>query len=401
MAKVAMVVFSSYPRDPRVRREAEALADAGMSVDVICLGDQGLPTKEFVNGVQAYRINISRHRSGKLQYIMEYGSFLIAAFFKLSFLHLLKRYDVVHVHNLPDILVLSALIPKLTGAKVVLDMHEIMPEFFMRKYNKEEHHFSIRIIKLFEKISTRFSNHVIVATPFLKEKVLERSLSSDNCTAILNLSDSKYFKSIPTIDHRQNGKFKLVYPGTISEIQGLDVALNAVKLVVDNSEIPIEFHIYGHGSEEAEEKINNQIKDLNLQKVVKLNQGVPIERLAQILETMDVGIVPKRDGKFAGDAMSAKLFDFAAIGLPTIVSRTRGDSLYFDESMVLFFEPGNEKELANCIIKLYQTPKLRMTLSNNLKLLNQRLNWDVIKKDLYMVYDRLLLNSKNFKQNNR
>jgi glycosyltransferase involved in cell wall biosynthesis len=336
-----------------------------------------------------------------LRFIFEYGYFLIAAFVKLSLLHFRKRYDVIHVHNLPDILVISALIPKLTGAKIILDMHEILPEFFMRKYHKNENHNLIRFLKYLERLSVRFADHVIVATPFLREIVIKRSSTPNHCTTILNLSDPKYFHCKSVNNQRVNGKFRLIYPGTLSELHGVDIAIRAVKLVKSETNIPVELNIYGAGSVHYKNQLISLSQSLNLMDCVKFLEAVPLEELVDSLCQMDAGVVPKRDGMFAGDAMSTKLFDFAAIGLPAIVSRTRGDSLFFDDSMVLFFEPENERQLADAIIRLSDHPELRKSLSEKLQLLYKKVNWGVIKKDLYIIYDQLLLNSKSLSENNR
>ena len=50
--RIAMVVFSSYPTDTRVRREAEALIAKGMSVDMICLRNNDESKEGKINGVQ-------------------------------------------------------------------------------------------------------------------------------------------------------------------------------------------------------------------------------------------------------------------------------------------------------------------------------------------------------------
>jgi glycosyltransferase involved in cell wall biosynthesis len=388
-----MVVYSHYPGDNRVRREAEAIVERGMSVDVVCPIYDKQCKQETVNGVNVYRVGKFKKRGSKLSYIFEYGYFIVMAFFKLMFLHIWKRYKVVHVHNLPDILVLSALFPKMTGAKVILDMHEIMPEFFMRKYKKDENDNAIKLLKFQEKMASAISNHVIVATPFLKETVINRSTKAFACTPILNLSDNKYFDGRSNNTSRTDNKFRLIYPGTISEIHGVDIVINAVGLIVKKTKIPIEFHIYGSGSQQEIKRLISMIERLNLNEFVILHKQVYVDELADILRTMDAGVVPKRGGTFAEDAISSKLFDFAAVGLPSIVSRTKGDSLYFDESMVLFFEPGNEKQLADCIIKLHDNQDLRRSLSENSKLLSNKINWGMMKEDLYAIYDNLISNS--------
>jgi hypothetical protein len=115
-----MVVYSNYPKDSRVRREAEGLVKAGMSVDVISLRGDGELPNEQVNNVNTYRLNIKKKRGSKLQYLWQWSFFLIAAFVKLSWLQIVKKYHIVHLHNMPDFLVFSAFLPKLIGAKLIL-----------------------------------------------------------------------------------------------------------------------------------------------------------------------------------------------------------------------------------------------------------------------------------------
>ncbi len=44
-----------------------------------------------------------------------------------------RRYDVVHVHNMPDFLVFAAFWPRAFARKVVLDVHDLMPEAYCSK----------------------------------------------------------------------------------------------------------------------------------------------------------------------------------------------------------------------------------------------------------------------------
>src|SRR6266446_6009149 len=116
MYRIAMIVFSYYPSDVRVRREAETLVESGMTVDVICLRKKGQKSQENIYGVNVYRIDIQRKRLNKLRYIWEYLYFIIKVFFKLSFLFFRKSYHIIHVHNMPEFLVFCALLPRVAGA---------------------------------------------------------------------------------------------------------------------------------------------------------------------------------------------------------------------------------------------------------------------------------------------
>ena len=63
---------------------------------------------------------------------------LLRFFFRASRLisrnHSRRPYDLVHVHNVPDFLVFTAWRPKLDGAGIILDIHDIVPELFASKF---------------------------------------------------------------------------------------------------------------------------------------------------------------------------------------------------------------------------------------------------------------------------
>ncbi len=385
-----MVVFSYYPLDVRVRRAAEAIVEAGMGVDLICLRGEGERKKECFNGVNVHRIKLQRKRSSTLRYMWEYGYFILSSFLLLSYLHIIRRYRIVHVHTLPDILVLCALIPKLSGARIILDIHDIMPELYMRKYHIPETHPIIRTISFLEKVSISFSDHVVTASPFFRKRLLQRSSSAAKCTTILNLPDPQHLPTPTQPCASPNGTFNIIYPGTLGEIHGVDVAIRAIERVDKQTDIPVRFHIYGEGSAEERDKLISLSRQLSIENLVCFHRKVPLEQLSQIYKTMHIGLVPKRGGLFADDAMSTKLFEYAAVRLPAIVSRTESDSYYFDDSMVIFFEPGNEDELADSIIRLYQDQNLRHRLSERALTLFNKINWQVEKTHLCTVYERAL-----------
>ena len=167
MTRTAVVGFAYYPRDTRIRRETEAILDLGIKVDVICLRYDQEPMQADYEGIHVYRINMKKSRPAMLFYFLEYIKFIIRASIKLSLLFLRNRYRIVHIHNLPDILVFTAWLPKLFGAKIILDMHEIMPELFMNKLKVDKNHPVTRTLCFLERISARFSSSQFCAYCFL------------------------------------------------------------------------------------------------------------------------------------------------------------------------------------------------------------------------------------------
>src|SRR5438270_6365514 len=151
--RVAMVTFSAYPGDPRPRRAIDALVHEGMSVDLVCLGDGVSPRREKLDNVSVVRIPIKNRRGGKLAYAWQYFAFILTSGTIFALRSLARRYDLVYVHNMPDILVLSSLVPKALGAKVILDLHDPMPELMTTIFNLDKDSSSVRLISRLEKWS--------------------------------------------------------------------------------------------------------------------------------------------------------------------------------------------------------------------------------------------------------
>ena len=131
-----MIVYAIYPlAETRVQREAEALLKHGYEVDVICMRlPNDLPI-DFYKGVRIYREkyrfpNVGINRNGLVSKFLNYTRFFLSAAVRVTQLHIKNRYDVIQVHNLPDYLVFCAFLPKLFGVPIILDLHDLMPEFF-------------------------------------------------------------------------------------------------------------------------------------------------------------------------------------------------------------------------------------------------------------------------------
>ena len=142
-----MLAYTVYPIDARVRREAEALTERGDEVDLICIrwGDQEKHSK--ISGVRVLRLSMRRYQgSSNLRYFMNYLKFFILSFLKLSYLYVKNRYQIIQVHTMPDFLVFAAIIPKLFRAKIILDVHDLMPELYMSKFHVDGDNLLIKFI---------------------------------------------------------------------------------------------------------------------------------------------------------------------------------------------------------------------------------------------------------------
>ncbi len=175
--KVCMVAYAFYETDNRVRRYAEALAKRGDYVEAVSLRREGLPAFEVINGVRVHRIQPRQiNEKGKFTHVSRLIQFFLRSMAFLTKSHLKERYDLIHVHSVPDFEVFAALFAKLGGAKVILDIHDIMPEFYVSKFNSTHDSLAFKILLTIERLSTRFADHVIAANHIWGDRLVTRSV---------------------------------------------------------------------------------------------------------------------------------------------------------------------------------------------------------------------------------
>jgi len=308
--------------------------------------------------------------------------FFIKASAILLFNHLKYRYKVIHIHNAPDFLVFVGFIPKLVGARIILDIHDILPEFFCQKFNQKINTPFAKLLLFMEKLSVHFADHLIVANDLWREKIINRDkITSQACTTILN------YPLLPSVQKSsakpEKHTFTIIYPGTISHHHGLDIAIKAMSSA--KKEIPsLRLHVYtGSNNSKYFKELRNLIRNSDLNKNVRFFDPVPIEKLLSICQRANIGIVPKRKGIFASEAFSTKILEFMAAGIPVIASKTKIDQYYFDDSLIMFFEPENHEDLARCILELYKNRKEKERLIRNAKKFVDKNNWQ-LKKTIYI-----------------
>ncbi len=379
-----MIVQNYYPFwEPRVRREAEALADQGHSVDVICRRHGSEPRHESTGRVTIHRLALGEKRLRLFSQLFDYVAFALLAFLKVTRLHIQRRFDVVQVHNLPDFLVFSAIIPRLTGSRIILDIHDLMPEFYCSRFKKSLDSLPVRLVRWQELLSCRFAHHVITVTDLWKETLVRRGVPADKCFVVMNLAGPLHFERAAPADGQREPvsgeihKFRLIYHGTITPRYGVDLLLKALQLV--RKEIPdISVRIHGHG--DYMNAVRELATDLDLQEHVELTTDfLSAAALSELIRSVHVGVVPYRRDIFTDGILPTKLLEYVACGIPAIVARTEVVSRYFGEDAVEFFQSEDVEDLARHICRLYHDEDRRKELAVNSDRFNSVYNWPVQK----------------------
>jgi glycosyltransferase involved in cell wall biosynthesis len=386
---ICMLTHSTYETDNRVRRYAETLARRGDQVDVIALCSGDVPLgRVTIDGVNVHRIQRrERNERSKWTHVWRLLRFLLTSSVLMTRLHRGRRYDLIHVHNMPDFLVFAAWYPKLTGAKLILDIHDIVPELFVSKFNTGDKSKYVSALKVIEKASAAFVDHVIVSNHLWHKTLVARSVAESKCSVFLNHVDPAIFYRRERT--RTDGKFIVLFPGSFQWHQGLDIAIKAFARIKDK--VPhAEFHLYGvAGGGSLQNDLVALASGLGLDGRVKFHNSLPIDQMANVIANADLGVVPKRADSFGNEAYSTKIMEFMSQGVPVVVSQTKIDSFYFNNTVVRFFPSGDDQAMAEAMLEVIANKDLRSALIAGGYEYVANHSWDVRKKDYLDLVDTL------------
>lgn len=378
MKKICMIAYTNYLHDARVRREARSLVKKGFVVDCLCLRGKGQLKFENVDGVNLYRLPLSKYRgSSRIMYLLAYLWFFVLSFFTVTKFYLKNRYHVIQYHTLPDFIIFSGIIPKMFGAKLVLDMHEITPEFYMSKFGFEMSHFFVKVLKLLEKISVSFAHAVIVINDPIKRLLLKRCKSRSDITVVMNTADESMFVADRRGRTNRSNGFILMYHGTLTDLYGVDIAIRAIAKLKD--EIPdLQFRIFGSKTET--DHLKELVDELGVSKNVAFMGRVGMEAIPKYIEEADIGVVPIVKDEYIDLSFSNKLAEYVSMRTPAVATRLCSTLEYFTDDAISYFESRDVNALASKILELYMSPQKRLLQAKKAFQQYQRIRWAVMEK---------------------
>lgn len=360
--RAAVLLFSHYPADPRPKRAAEALAAQGVHVDVICLRDgDSEPAHETFGSINVTRLRLKRRRGSKLGYVGQYSTFVLASFFYLASRSLTRRYDLVHVHNMPDVLVFSTIVPKLLGAKIVLDLHDPMPELMQTIFQLSQDSFSVVLLKRLEKWSVQFADLVLTVNLASKRIYSSRSCEADKIKVVVNSPDHEVFQfrqgRVPDVNGKNgNGSkpFLILYHGSLVHRNGFDLALESLDKVRET--IPsVRLRVCGKRTDFFE-KVMESAQQRALDTHVDYLGARNLRQIVDAIEDCDLGIIPNHRNVFTEINTPTRIFEYLALAKPVIAPKTKGIQDYFHDNSLIFFEVGDAEDLARKIQFAYSHP---------------------------------------------
>lgn len=384
-----MIVYARYRFDTRVRREAEALVSHGFKVTVLSLKEESKKKRFCFEGVNVIELDHSKYRgSNLLLYLLSYSLFMLRAMIWCTVLFFKRQTDVVHVHNMPNYIVFAALIPRLFGKKVVLDLHDTLPETYAGKFDSAKSLF-YRSLCLEESICCAFAHKLICVNQMQKDAVVARGVRDDKIEIVMNVPDQKIFRPNRKKWDTDSGEttFDIVYHGTVVKRLGIDLAIESVARL--RKVIPeITFNVIGTG-DDLDRCLEFRDK-MDAQDFVYFSEKIfPVDEIPAIISGMDVGIVPNRRSVAADLMLPVKMMEYIAMEIPVIVPRMKAIEHYFTDDMVYFYEPENVESMMDAMKELHDQKAKRREMTVNAAEFIKKYGWGNHQKVLVDMYETM------------
>jgi glycosyltransferase involved in cell wall biosynthesis len=290
---------------------------------------------------------------------------------------------------MPDFLVLAAILPRIFGKKLILDIHDSMPETFQDKFSTLPPVF-YKLLCFEESISCHLAHRVICVNHVQRDILVKRGLRLTKITTLLNVPDHNIFKQPIKISSRNpiNNDFRLVYHGTVDKLLGIDFAIKVVAALIPL--LPgIELHIFPRESQVSQ--FINLTKDLGIQdRVYFRRKTYPPEDLPSLLARMHLGIIANRQNPTTDLMLPTKMLEYVALGIPIVAPRLRAIQYYFRDDMISYYEPENPSSMAEAIFNMYKSKQKRQKQAERAMTFLHEYSWSKHQHVLLNLYNEIL-----------
>lgn len=379
--KISIVVSNSLKKDPRVIKQIKIALENGYEVQFVGYKDKYFD-EDFLKtlGCRYDIVDIGDEYIGKLNSAIKKIKRLlsrpkIAAKYICDFCP-----DIIHANDF-DTLGLARSATKKTGAKLVYDSHEIFAEnigisekYILKKY------IILREKRIVHKIDMMISVSNAAAEYFQKKYKIKRPTVITNCP----------MKNIIPLKEKVTDAFEVVYQGLMVTGRGYEEFVMAAKYTDKN----IRFVLRGYGG--IENKLKNMIKNNELENKVIFDEPVEVAQLVSAASSSHVGIVLTRPVNLNFElSISNKVFEYAAAGLPVILSDVPEHRYLNDKyDFGIIIADVTPENIARAVNILYEDKDLYNKLAENAKKMAEEMVWENEAKKLVEIYEQLAKESE-------
>jgi len=382
-----LVENNSYPFDFRVRREAQALLEAGYQVSVIAPRGAAQSWTEDIDGVSVYRFPAPPGGAGVLSYAFEFGYATLAMLLLTAWVSVSKGVDVIHAANPPDTLGVIGLVFKLFGKRYVFDQHDLAPETYLSRFEQPRENLIYKILCLTERLSYAVADAVIVTNESYKHVAIKRGCKDpDKVFIVRNGPPLAYQPLEPVPDLVGRAKYLIGYIGTIGPQDGVDYWMRAIREMVFTLG-RCDFLAIVIGSGDALAGVQALARELEIEDYVLFTGRLSELESRKHLSAVNVCVQPDPLSPLNDKSTMNKLMEYMALGKPT-VAFDLVETRFSAQDAAIYVQPNNELEFAERVSWLLDNPKQckKMGEIGRDRVANA-LAWEYSEPELLRVYD--------------
>ncbi len=307
--------------------------------------------REVMDGVPVTRVLMfPSHDRSAVRRALTYLSFAATA----SVAACVARFrpDIVHAYVGPITLAIPARLAAATrGARTLLDVQDLWPESATAS-GMIGRGPSSAVAKAFSAWAYRQSHRVLVLSDGYKRALCARGVPADRIHVIHNWCDEAQIPasgSLQSPGRQSPGPLRVLYAGNIGTFQGLDVVLDAARILADRR-VEVEFTLAGTGVDLDRLRARQQREGIA---GVSLAGAVPPERIGTFYERADALLVHLRDTPLSRIAIPQKTQMCLAAGRPVLIGvRGEATSLVEQAKAGIAFDPESPASLADAVARL-------------------------------------------------
>lgn len=306
--------------------------------------------REVVDGVLVNRVALyPSHDHGALRRLLNYISFGMSSL--LCGLFAAKKPDVIYCYHPPLTSGLSAaLVALFRRAPLVYDIQDLWPDT-LAATGMLNNRAALGLVEVACRTVYRAARELVVLSPGFKSRLIGRGVPESKVSVIYNWCDEgKILDSCAgPIPDEMEGRFNVVFAGTMGRAQALDPVLEAAALVgAKNSRI--QFVFVGAGLEVV------RLRDLARQRTqtnVVFMPARPMSEVGSVLSAASCLLVHLRDDPLFSITIPSKTQAYMAIGRPVLMA-VRGDAADVVRSAGagVVAEPENAVSIATAVLGL-------------------------------------------------
>jgi glycosyltransferase involved in cell wall biosynthesis len=376
------VVPSPKGASTHISHFSDGLVAAGYQVQLLTAGRPDLPAEGTYRGARIRRIlaqdtNFMRRAVGFSQAVAN---------------HLASHppYRVVHFRGiwggLPAVAAQSRL-----GHRTLFEVNGLPSVELKYHYPALKGSAILDTLRQQEQAVLSRSDRIVCPSRVTAEYIRSQGIPAERIVVIPNGVDTSLFAPQPDMCSTSD-RPTLLYLGTLSEWQGIELLLSALPQVLASH--PIQLRIVGRGRKDRRKALQKRIRKLGLSESVTLDGAHPHHTIPQVVNQAVICIAPLgyNDRNVTQGCCPIKLLEYLACRRPVVAANLPVvRELVRHGVEALLFTPDDPDDLAVCLRRLLDDTELAERLATNgYRRVRRKFTWDVARESLLRVYSELL-----------